>query len=164
MKINFGVSSCSRCYPGMPWEERIFEVPLGKLPTARLNLSNYRIEEKPKKVSIANYLDTRKLKSTSMPGVSLLLNSDRASLRDLYLYLIWIEEIEEWIVFFHEEWAGEGLYTDESEEGPYAFNDECRKILLTAYSLPLKLFTEGNISKISPLELEKMAKNVRQET
>lgn len=154
VQINFGISSCSRYAPGVPWEERIMEIPeTGELPKVSnvqyLNLN----KAKPTKFNVLNYSDVREDKYTELPAIRFKLGSGSSD----EIFLIWLGQRREWIAVQHSEWSGEGHHIDESEIGPYALDDYCRDILYRVGSVD-KEKVPTNISKMSPSEINSLEK------
>jgi len=92
------------------------------------------------------------------------------------MYILWIDERKEWVAVEHRSFEESTMNIDESETGPSALDYYCKTMLAEAYGLVssqnvllasaytkalpwLKL--KKDISRISPSELEEMAKNMR---
>ncbi|MBI4981079.1 hypothetical protein HZC30_06000 [Candidatus Woesearchaeota archaeon] len=157
IKINFGISSCSRYAPGVPWEERIMEIPgAGELPKP----INWRYldadKAKPRMSNVLNYSSVRYDEYTKLPAVYFRLSSGLFD--DIYkMYLIWLEQRCEWIAVHHHEWSAEDSRMDESELGPYSLDDYCRDMLVRAHKVN-KEKVPGDISKMSPSEINSLEK------
>jgi hypothetical protein len=131
--INFGISSYSRQYPGVPWEERVLEIPEDlKLP--RIDFSHLYKDCVPRRIKIKNYSNVRADLSTPLPTVRFELTST-SRLDQSSTYLIWIESRSEWVAVRHIAWEESGFSTDELERGPYALDRHCKAQLARAYYL-----------------------------
>lgn len=152
MNINFGVSSYSRYSPGV-WEERVFEVhEKGHLPNIPKGVELKYIDIIPFQSEITNYLDARNNQGVLYPAVRFELKEDNPH-STYKMYLIWIAERGEWVAFLHREWTEGDHRTDESEEGPFALDVHCARMLLEAYGSTADLLPLSEVIKMSPQDL-----------
>lgn len=155
--INFGISSYSRHAPGAPLKERLMDIPdSGKLKGMPSGV-NYIYENNSKPVRFCIYSHIKDDKHTRLPVIQFGLAARNPETNDISeIYLIWLEKRNEWIAVNHHMWNEAGGYIDECESGPYAADDYCRDMISIAYSVD-KGKLGGDISKMSPSELERIA-------
>lgn len=157
VQINFGISSCSRYAPGVPWEERIMEIPEARELPKLINMQYLDADKaRPSMFNVLNYSDVRNDKYTELPAVSFRLAGGHT--HNIYeIYLIWLEQRPEWIAIQHHEWSAEGHHIDESETGPYSLDDYCKDMLVRVHEVN-KEKVPGDISKMSPSEINSLEK------
>jgi hypothetical protein len=155
--LNFGVSSYSRHSPGVPWEERKMEVPelsgLSGIPSVTSARYLDREQTEPSKFSLPNYSDAREGDCESLPAVFFDLKEDHS--HDTYdMKLIWMAQRKEWIAIEHHSWSEGDFSIDEYEDGPYALDTYCAKMLAKAYGIREEV---DGIAAKPPSELEEIA-------
>ena len=158
MKINFGISSYSRHSPGVPWEERVKEVPeQGELERVPSGFIARYLPAVPERFLLDNYANVREgTILEQLPAVRFNLKEDYShSLHELYL--VWIKERGEWVVFWHHWWSEGDFSIDESESGPFALDHHCLTMLEESFHIPDKTLSLEQAITTSPVELEKLA-------
>ncbi len=160
VRINFGISSYSRYSPGVPWEERIMEIPdKGPLPDIPRSLGKMRYlsdNEKVKKFNLRNYSSVRENKYSELPAISFKLAGGHSH-HTYEMYLIWLMQRNEWIAVPRHKWSETDLSIDESEFGAYALDDHCIGVIMQAYNIPSGRLSHKEVIATEPSKLEKIA-------
>lgn len=132
IKINFGVSLHSKYSPGVPYEERIVNIP----DNCKLKfIKPYKKPKNPQpsRFRLKNYNNVRKDEFTELPAVSLKLRGD--SWDKIELILVYLEQRNDWVAFIHHIWVETSFRPDEFELGPYQLDRFCKSMILKAYGM-----------------------------
>ncbi len=149
IKINFGTSDYKRYAPGVKPEEEIIEVSKsGNLPP----VPYYGYIEGKKTDGIGE-----KGEKANHPCVTIPLKTTGESSENLLM--LWVKERQEWIAIYHTRWNETNFYYDDHYEGPFTLDGFCKRNILWAYGIPFLEMEVDKVSRTSPSELERIAKN-----